>query len=397
MVDSNKQMTAEEAVKKYVKPGTSLCHGGFSYTRRPCTFTRELIRQGLDGRLKDLFLYMNGGTTNEEFLASIDMCNKMETTYVGFEGLQPVAYSVRYAVQEGIIELFEDHSNHDFAVRTAAGRYGLPFLPTGYAGFGSMLLEENYDVLGRAGLRGLNDEGRWKDPVVAPKKFEIIDDPFDGFGMRPHEYRDRETDEVVGDNTANQSNWLAPSPENQERYEQCTRYTGNPGPKVVLWPPIMPEVGIVRTQRVGDNGTYKIDGLNGPCMDQLASSKISILECEEIVPEEQMRLRPEQNQGPDMATDVIIEQPWGAHPCNNPYVYDYDWVFFLDYIKLNRDHSQMKDFWKDVVGDNDWEYLNKMGSQKKWFRDWLVGMERMFALRADSDYGYKPDLERPAE
>lgn len=396
MVDSDKKMTAEEAVSKYIKPGTSIVHGGFSYTRRPNTFTREEVRQGLDGRIKDLFCYMNGGTTCEEFLASVDLIKKMETTYVGFEGLQPVAYSCRYAIENGIIDLFEDHSNHDFATRTAAGRYGLGFLPTGYAGFGGMLLEENYDVLGRAGMRGLREDGQWKDPVIAPKKYHIIDDPFMGFGMRPHAYRDRETDEVVGDDVANMSNWLEPTA-NKERFDACTRYTGNPGPKVVLWPPIMPEVGVVRTQRCGDEGTWRIDGLNGPCMDQFASAKIGVLEVEEVVDDDAMRLRPENNKGGGHQTDVIIEQPWGAHPCNNPYVYDYDWTFFLDYIKLNRNHDQMKDFWKDVVGEDDWEYLNKVGSQTKWFREWLVGMERMFALRADADYSYKPDLERPAK
>ena len=38
-------MTAKEAVERYIHTGTQVCWGGFSYTRRPFTIAREVIRQ----------------------------------------------------------------------------------------------------------------------------------------------------------------------------------------------------------------------------------------------------------------------------------------------------------------------------------------------------------------
>ena len=38
-------MTAKEAVERYIHTGTQVCWGGFSYTRRPFTICREVIRQ----------------------------------------------------------------------------------------------------------------------------------------------------------------------------------------------------------------------------------------------------------------------------------------------------------------------------------------------------------------
>ena len=51
------------------------------------------------------------------------------------------------------------------------------------ANLGSDLLE--YDVFGKAGLRGVREDGTWIHDGIPPKKYEVVDDPFDGFGLRP--------------------------------------------------------------------------------------------------------------------------------------------------------------------------------------------------------------------
>lgn len=86
-------MTAREAVERYIKTGTQICWGGFSYTRRPFTIAREVIRQR--DRIQHTFCTMNGGASVEEALAANDLISRMETTYVGLEGIQPVANSIR--------------------------------------------------------------------------------------------------------------------------------------------------------------------------------------------------------------------------------------------------------------------------------------------------------------
>ena len=80
-----------------------------------------------------------------------------------------------------------------------------------------------YDVFGKAGLRGRNADGSWIDPRIPPKKFAVIDDPFDGWGLRPHAFEG-------GDTTANKTNRL-------DWIRESEKYTGTKGVKVMLVPP----------------------------------------------------------------------------------------------------------------------------------------------------------------
>lgn len=373
----SKIMTAREAVKKFIKPGCCLCIGGFSYTRKPMTLVREIVRQGIG----ELFVTANGGASEMEILAANGLVKMLETTYVGLEGLQPVAYSIRRRIQDGEITLIEDYSNFGFAQRTVAGRYGWPFAPL-VGELGSDLLE--YDVFGKAGLRGRKPDGSWIHPSIPPKKFAVIEDPFEGFGYRPHAFKG-------GDNVANKT-------ANLEMALNSDKYTGKKGLKVVLVPPIMPEVTIIRAQRVGDKGTVRIDGIWGPDNEQAMSAKYLIVECEQIVPEEELRLRPDQNHIAAHFVDAIVEQPFGGYPTAVPFYYDYDWDFWVNYGKVNkRSKEEVKEYWHRMVveTEDDWDFLaNKVGTDYK-SKSGKKGFDRLFELRADADYGYKPDLQRP--
>src|SRR5260370_31926481 len=96
----------------------------------------------------------------EESLAANDLISRIETTYIGLEGIQPLAYSIRRRIQDGSIPLIEDYSNYGYASRTIAGRYGWPFAPL-MAELGSSLPE--YDTFGKAGLAGKKDGGELVD------------------------------------------------------------------------------------------------------------------------------------------------------------------------------------------------------------------------------------------
>lgn len=96
-----KVMSAEEAVKRFIPPGTHISFGGFTILRRPMAIGRELVRQGIG----DLFLTMNGGTAVEEMLAGAGLVKWLESTYLRLEGGMPVAYGMRKAIEEGEIEL----------------------------------------------------------------------------------------------------------------------------------------------------------------------------------------------------------------------------------------------------------------------------------------------------
>lgn len=372
-----KIMTAKEAVQKFLKPGICLCIGGFSYTRKPMTLIREIIRQGIG----DLFVTMNGGASCAEFLAANSLIKWLDTTYIGLEGLQPVAFSIRRQIEDGQIQLLEDYSNYGFALRTLAGKYGWPFAPL-QAELGADLLE--YDVFGKAGLRGKNADGTWIHPSIPPKKFAVIEDPFDGWGYRPHAFEG-------GDTTANQSS-------NLDVARHSDKYTGKEGMKVVLVPPILPEVCIMRAQRVGIGGTVRLEGIWGPDIEQACAAKVLIIECEKIVSEEELRTVPDANHVGAHFVDAIVEQPFGGYPSAVPNYYDYDWDFWVNYSRINRrSEEEVKEYWHKMVVEtkDDWEYLTTRVGTDYTCASGKKGMDRLFELRADVRYGYKPDLARP--
>jgi len=372
----NKIMTAKEAVSKYIKPGTCLCLGGFGYTRSPMTLIREIIRQ----QVEELFVTTCGGANAMEFLAANGLIKWLDTTYIGLEGLQPVAYSLRRQIQDGDIELIEDYDNYSFCTRAVAARYGWPFAPL-MSSLGSSLLK--YDNFGEAQLRGRKDDGTWIHPSIPPKHHAVIEDPFDGWGLRPHQFNG-------GDTTANETNAL-------DEIRQSTAYTGNEGVKVVLIPPLLPEVTIIRAQIVGEEGTVRLEGIWGADNELAIAAKYLVVECEKIVPEEEIRTVPEMNTIGAHYVDAIVEQPFGGYPSAVPNYYDYDWDFWVNYSRINRQSKEkVKEWWHKYVveTEDDWAFLsNKVGTDYTCTSD-KTGWERLFELRADVRYGYNPNLER---
>ncbi len=364
----SKVMSAAEAVKRFIGPGTHLCPCGFSYTRRPFTLIREIIRQ----QVKDLFVTVNGGGLAEEVLAGAGLVKMMDTTYIGLEGLQPVANSIRRGLQDGEIELLEDYSNWGMAQRTLAGRFGMPFAPL-IAELGSDILE--YDVFGKAGLRGRKPNGEWIHPGIPPKKFAVIDDPFEGWGLRPHQFR------TGPDTCGSETNAYA------DKGIRPTKYTGKEGVKVVLVPPMLPEVVIVRAQRVGVDGTIRFDGILGPDVEQVCAGRIVIAECERVTEFDELREQPHMNHVGAHFVTAVVEQPWGGYPSIVPDYYDYDWKWIVDYGKTNRKpKEEVRAYWRQYVADtkDEWDFLSNK-----------VGWDRLYSLRADPHYHYRPNLDRP--
>ncbi len=364
----NKIMTAKEAVERFVKPGAHIAFGGFTILRRPMTIAREIVRQGIG----DLFVTMNGGTLAEEMLASTGLVKWLETTYLGLEGGMPVAYGTRVAIQSGIIELVEDYSNWSFAQRTLAGRHGMPFAPC-MGDLGGDILE--YDTFKKAGLRGRDENGDFIHHGIPPKKYEVIDDPFEGFGLRPRKFRTGE------DTCGNKTNAY------RDGKIKTKKYTGKEGVKVVLVTPLMPEVSVIRAQRVALDGTVRIEGLLGPDIDQGLSGRVLIVECERICSPEELRAVPEHNQIDPHFVDAIVEQPYGAYPSAVPNYYDYDYDWFLNYTEQinHKPFEEIQKFWIEHVKDtkDDWDYLEKK-----------VGIEKLFKLRTLPKYHYNPTIDR---
>lgn len=374
MRGKDKIMSLSDAVKTFIKPGTCICPGGFSYTKKPFALAREVIRQNIG----DLFATMNGGASIVDFWAGAGLVKLLDTTYIGLEGIQPVAFNIRRSIQDGTIDV-EDYSNYGYGLRTVAGRYGWPFAPL-MSEFGTSFMD--HDTFGKMGLRGKKADGSWIHPSIAPARAAVIEDPFDGWGLRPHAFEG-------GDATSNKTNAL-------EQIRESTAYTGNKGVKVILVPPILPEVTIILAQRVGEKGTTRIEGILGPDAEQAIAAKNCIVQCEKIVSEEELRAQPYSNTVSMMFIDAIVETPFGGFPGQVSYYYDYDWDFWRNWAQLNRKpKEEVKDFMFDWVMDDEWSFLSTRPGDGYPTITGTKGMERLFELRADALYGYKPGLARP--
>ena len=363
-VTGDKVMTAKEAVRRFIKPGTHVAFGGFTILRRPMAIARELVRQNVG----DLFVTMNGGAIVEEALAGAGLIKWLETTYIGLEGGMPVAYALRRAIESGRIELVEDYSNWSFGQRTLAGRMGLPFMPC-MSNMGSDILR--YDTFGKAGLRGCKEDGSPMHAGIPPKKYAIVQDPFDGFGLRPARF------ENGADTCGNKTN----------HHLRPGRDKKNDGVKVMLVPPLKPEVCVIHAQRVAVDGTVRIEGLVGPDFDQGLCGKTLIVECERVCPMDELRHVPEHNQIAPHFVQAIVPQPFGAYPCAVPNYYDYDYDWFTGYTKSvsHKSPEEVREYWMEHVASttDDWDFLKKK-----------VGYKKMSELRTDPRYHYNPAIDR---
>ncbi|NPV90146.1 MAG: hypothetical protein HPY50_05140 [Firmicutes bacterium] len=371
MQDQQKVMTAREAVQRFIKPGTHIAFGGVTVGRKPMTIAREIVRQGVG----ELYVTANFSSWVEEMLAGAGLIKKFETTYFGLEAGMPVAYAIRRAVETGEIELLEDYSNLSFAMRALAARMGWPFAPC-MGDLGSDLPE--FDVFGRAGLRGKDANGDWIHPGIPPKKLQVIDDPFEGWGLRPRKFRTGE------DTCANQTNAY------RQLGPKATAYTGKQGVKVALVPPLLPEVVVIRAQKASVEGTVRVEGVVGSDIDQAVSGRILIVECERVCSAEELRFLPEHNQIPGFFVHAVVEQPFGAHPTSVPSYYDYDYHWLRRYVQTCNHQSLdfIKRFWREEVGDteNDWDYFTRK-----------IGWSHLLNLVADPVYRYNPEYDRFGE
>ena len=315
-----KLMTVGEAVGRFVHDGDQVCVGGFTINRNPMAMTYEIARR----RVKDLHLVAHSNGQALDVLIGAGCVHRLDIAYGGNGRFAPTCFRFRKAVERGEIQI-EDYTNNQMSLRFLAGALNVPFIPS-KSGLGT-------DVVERSGfppeLRG--------EAGVPREKVLVIDDPF-----------------------------------------------GHEDDEVVLLPALTPDVSIVHAQQVGTDGTVRIKGLTFADLEQCKASSAVIVTCEEIVPEEFLRIDPDQNALPPFLVDAVVPVPFGAHPTACRYFYDYDPVHLNHYkavAKNDESFSAYLDAW--VYGIESWDqYLDK------------VGGAQLARIRANTVAGYAPGLDR---
>ena len=107
----------------------------------------------------------------------------------------------------------------------------------------------------------------------------------------------------------------------------------------------------------------RIKGLTFADLEQCKAASAVVVTCEEIVPDDYLRLDPDHNALPPFLVDAVVPVPYGAHPTACPYFYDYD----PQHLNLYKAAAKDDDAWAAyldewVYGVESWDaYLDKVG------------------------------------
>jgi glutaconate CoA-transferase subunit A len=318
---SDKLMTLEEAVKRFIKDGCQLAIGGFTVTRNPMALIYEIIRQ----KVRDIHLVCHSNGQGLDVLIGAGAVKRLEIAYGGNGRYAPTCIRFKKAVQQGRIE-FEDYSNYQMSLRFLAGSLNIPFITT-KSGLGSDILN----------CEGFSSETR-QQRKVARKKYVTMDNPFSDEAHDP----------------------------------------------VVLLPALNPDVALIHTQYVGEDGTVRIKGLTFADLEQAKAADTVIVTCEEIVPRSFIRLDPDQNSLPSFFIDAVVKVPYGAHPTACYGFYDYDPRHLNLYKKAADDDTLFEAYLQEwILGvKSHEEYLEK------------IGVTQLQTIKADPVLGYAVGLDR---
>ncbi|QAT51179.1 CoA transferase subunit A [Caproiciproducens sp. NJN-50] len=316
----SKVMSAEEAVASFLRDGDCLAVGGFVTNRRPYALVREVIRQ------KKRNLYVEGGPSGGDIdmLIGAGCVEIIMVSYIANSGYTQVCRRFRDAVEHGKI-LFEDYSMDVQTIIYHGAALGLSYIPVKNM-LGSDLAEK----------WGISREERKKHPKLPGEKFVVQEDPF------------------------------------------------HPGSKLCCVPTPEIDVALIHAQLASPDGTVRIVGAPFQDADIAMAAKHTIVSCEQLVSNEEIRRHPERNTLTGLCVDAVVEAPAGAHPSQCFGCYDYDSQFYLDYDRASRSQEDFDSFIREYVEDcpAHQDYLDKLGAG------------RLINLRVKPGLGYVPGLKR---
>lgn len=318
-MNDSKQMSLSDAVAKFVHDGDCLAVGGFVTNRRPYALVREIIRQKKHG------LYVEGGPSGGDIdmLVGAGCVTAIMISYIANSGFTAVGRRFKEAVESGNL-LFEDFSLDVHTAAYHAAALGLPFVPV-------------VNMLGSDLERvwGISKETRKAHPKLPKEKLAILDDPF------------------------------------------------NPGKRICCIPAPSIDVALVHTQTASPDGTCRLEGAPFQDIDIAMAARRTIVSCENLISNDDIRREPEKNSLTGLCVDAVIHAPYGAHPSQCFSHYDYDPAMYTEYDKASRTRQGFDTFIERYVMDcpTHEAYLDR------------IGASALIRLRVRPDAGYVPGLK----
>lgn len=295
----SKVLSLKEAISKFVEDGDHICFGGFTTNRKPYAAAYEILRQGQ----KDFVVEAGPAGGDWDMLIGAGRVKVYNNCYTANSGYSNVSRRFRNAVEKGEL-LIEDYSQDAMMLMLHAAALGLPFLPVNLM-LGSDLVEK----------WGLSKDLRKTLAKVPEDKLVIMENPF------------------------------------------------NPGEKVCALPVPRLDTAIIHVQKASPDGTCSIEGDEFHDIDIAIAARKTIVTCEELVSNEEIRKDPSKNSIPSFCVQAVVHVPHGAHPSQCYNYYDYDKQFLTDYDKISKTDEDFNKFLEEwVYGVEDHAaYLEKLG------------------------------------
>lgn len=319
----NKVYTLSEAIEKFVHDGDHMAIGGFTTSRKPLAAVGEIIRQGK----KDLIGQGGPAGSDWDMLIGAGLVKSYINCYTANPRFSNVCRRFRDAVENSKVQ-FEDYSQDAVMMMFHASSLGLPYVPV------KMMLGSGMEK-----EWGISEEDRRLIEKLPNKKFIIQENPF------------------------------------------------NPEEKLLLLPTPRLDVAIIHVQMASFDGTCRIFGDPYQDIDIAYAARHTIVTCEQLVTDEEIRKNIELNSIPGIVVDAVVHLPYGAHPSQVYGLYDYDKQFYLDYDKAGKTDEGFKSFLDEwVYGVKDHRaYLDKLGAC------------RLLDMNVVPGFGYHVDMTRMAK
>ncbi len=157
---TNKVMSMEEAVKRFIPSGSSVAIANF-LTAGPYAIIHEMIRQ----EVKNLTLYSTSTLSEQDVLVAGGCVKKIATAYSHRFSVARRGTAIERALRKGKLE-YEEFSNYAISTMFQAGAMGLDFLPM-LPGIGTT------DVFKKRTWMGEN-KMKWIESPFTGKKFVAV-------------------------------------------------------------------------------------------------------------------------------------------------------------------------------------------------------------------------------
>jgi len=298
----SKIYSLKDAISKFVEDGDVMSFGGFTTNRKPYAAVYEILRQGK----KDFIGEAGPAGGDWDMLIGEGRVKAYINCYTANSGYTNVSRRFRAAVEKGEL-LMEDYSQDVEMLRLHAASLGLPYLP--------VKLMMGTDV---AEKWGISKEQRETVEKLPKDKFFYVDNPF-----------------VEGD-------------------------------KVIAVPVPKIDTAVIHVQMASPDGTCRILGDEFHDVDIAVAARKTIVTCEELVSNEEIRKEPNLNSIPGFCVDAIVHTPYGAHPSQCYDYYDYDADFYKMYNVVSKTDEDFAAYMKEWVYDieDHRDYLNKLGANR---------------------------------